>query len=334
MTTASQQYSQLLADDVRHIPLPLPLPDLREINCFAIIGPSGITLIDPGWNDEPSEHAIRRALSELDATPADVEQIFVTHSHWDHYTRALEWQQRHGIPVYLGREEHHTIDAFDMSHGPYPHQAALLRRCGATELADAVDRLELEDFETEQPFGPPDQWIADRQEFACGAYRLRSHWTPGHTRGHTVYELVDTPLLFTGDHLLPRITPSLGFEHIPEDSPLTSYLASLRKFVDAADGLMLPAHGSTSFATQPRAAELLEHHRLRLSEIRDLVAAGHTTAFAVAEQMRWTRHARTISDLAPLHAMTAVLEVRSHLQHLVREGELSVVEDEVQRYQA
>ena len=36
--------------------------------------------------------------------------------------------------------------------------------------------------------------------------------TPGHTQGHVVFADVERALLFAGDHVLPRITPSVGFE--------------------------------------------------------------------------------------------------------------------------
>ncbi|MGV9711055.1 MBL fold metallo-hydrolase [Gordonia sp. NPDC003424] len=319
MTDVIEQVS----DTVFRIVLPIPLTDLRNVNCYAIVGEAGITLIDPGWRDETSEVVLVEALSALGASPADVEQIFVTHAHWDHYTRAIDWQQRHGIPVHLGVEEHHTIDAFDLADGAHPEQARLLRRCGATDLADAVDTLELEDFERDQPFGPPVHWVNDDATFTCGNQTLRAHWTPGHTRGHVVYELTDTSLLFTGDHLLPRITPSLGFERAPEVSPLTSYLNSLGTFANQSGLRMLPAHGDVTQMADARARELLGHHRDRLEEIRGIVVAGNRTAYDVARQMTWTRRARALHELGTVHAMTAVLEVHAHLEHLARVGELS-----------
>ena len=141
--------------------------------------------------------------------------------------------------------------------------------------------------------------------------------TPGHTRGHVVFDDAAYGAVFTGDHLLPRITPSIAFERAPERLPLRSYLSSLLLFLSLPDSRMLPAHGATDRATRGRAAELLVHHRNRLEVIGDLVAAGASTAFDVAARMRWTRHDRALEDLDVVHRMTAVLEVLSHLELLV-----------------
>ncbi|NDK90439.1 MBL fold metallo-hydrolase [Gordonia desulfuricans] len=233
--------------------------------------------------------------------------------------------------AYLGVGERHTIDGFDLTGGPYPHQARLLRRAGAPDLADAVDALDLEDFERDQPFGPPTHWITDAETFDLGAQTL--HRTPGHTRGHTVFELPESGLLFTGDHLLPRITPSLGFEHTPEDSPLTSYLGSLTQFADRTGLRMLPAHGDASYPADVRARELLDHHDRRLGEIRQLVADGHRDAASIAAAMTWTRHERHLTELGTVHATTAILEVRAHLEHLVRAGSLVRDGDRPESYQ-
>lgn len=331
MTSVSRVIEEICEGVVR-IPLPIPLRDLREVNCYVIADDSGPTLVDPGWYDESSENELRRGLASLGLRPDDVRQIVVTHSHWDHYTRALAWRARYGTPVHLGIEERHTIDAFDLADGSYPQQVGLLRRAGAEQLAERVDRLPIEGHERDQPFGPPTSWVADQQIISCGGHALRAQWTPGHTRGHVVYELLGSALMFTGDHLLPRITPSLGFERAPEDSPLTSYLDSLTSLVDRPGLQMLPAHGAPSQSVDARARELLDHHRVRCEEIRGLVVRGFRTACDVAEQMTWTRHGYALHDLGEIHEMTAILEVRAHLEHMVRTGVLAKTSGAVDRY--
>ena len=51
--------------------------------------------------------------------------------------------------------------------------------------------------------------------------------TPGHTRGHVVFHDTGGGLLFAGDHVLPAITPSIGFEPVLSDDPLGAFLGSL-----------------------------------------------------------------------------------------------------------
>src|SRR5258707_15405916 len=108
-----------ITDDVTRIPLPFPMPDLKVVNAYAIVGNDGVTLVDPGWANAESESILVAALRRLGYAPSDVRRILVTHAHWDHYTQAVKAQQEYGAALMLGREERHTIAAFDSIAGVY-----------------------------------------------------------------------------------------------------------------------------------------------------------------------------------------------------------------------
>jgi glyoxylase-like metal-dependent hydrolase (beta-lactamase superfamily II) len=305
-----------VAAQVWRIALPLPMRDLKEVNAYAIGGEDGVTLIDPGWANPESEAVLVAGLAQAGWSPDDVQRILVTHAHWDHYTQAVKWRDERDVTVYLGRGERHTIEAFDSIDGIYPHQVRWLRRAGATALADEVEALELEPWEEDMPFRAPDVWLDGGEHIDCGGVTVVAHATPGHTRGHVVFEISDAGLLFTGDHILPRITPSIGFERAPQRLALASYLDSLQLCERWASSTMLPAHGAVVDDVGSRVEELLEHHRQRLDEVTELVRHGANTAYEVARQMRWTRRALHIDELGTVHGMTAVLEVLAHLDLL------------------
>ena len=54
---------------------------------------------------------------------------------------------------------------------------------------------------------------------------LRAIHTPGHTTGHVVFHDEAARLLFAGDHVLPHITPSIGFQPVITRQALSQYLA-------------------------------------------------------------------------------------------------------------
>lgn len=302
------------------IPLPLPLPDLKVVNAYAVGTGDGVTLIDPGWASRESEATLLAALDSMGYTPADIRQILVTHAHWDHYTQAVKWRDELGVELLLGAEERHSIAAFDPLEGVQPNQVPMLVRAGAEVLARAVAALQWEPYERGMPFTAPDGWLRDGDLVDAGGVTITARATPGHTRGHTVFET--SGVTFTGDHLLPRITPSIAFERVPERLPLRSFLRSLQLFLHLPDTRMLPAHGDTDHRTRHRAQELLDHHDARLTIIADLVAAGASTAFEAAGRMRWTRYERALAELGTIHQMVAVLEVSAHLELLVSTGVL------------
>ena len=317
--------TEAIDERIVRIPLPLPVPGLAEVNCYLIRDDGGSLLVDPGWATTEGYRALTAGLAESGCTIADVRGILVTHAHWDHYSQALALRERHGLPVFLGREERHSIAAFSTLRGSYPNQVRLLRRAGAGELADVIERMPLQPFERDVQVGEPNEWIDDATTFELRQEEIRAHATPGHTRGHLVY--TDSGgFMFTGDHLLPRITPSVGFERSPEPRALHSFMQSLSAVLRLPDAAMLPSHGAVGASVHARARELLTHHAERLDEIARAVDKGLDTAATIAATMRWTRHDRRLTELGAVHAMTAVLEVAAHLEVLAWRGDVERVD--------
>ena len=95
---------------------------------------------------------------------------------------------------------------------------------------------------------------------------LRAIHTPGHTRGHVVFHDEAGAALFAGDHVLPHITPSIGFQPSITRLALRQYLGSLRLMLTLPDSRLLPAHGPVCDSTHDRVNELLAHHETRLAQ--------------------------------------------------------------------
>lgn len=320
---------QRITATVTCVALPLPLPDLEVVNTYVVEGSDGLTLIDPGWAYPPAEDTLVAALHQLRYSVSDVRRIAVTHQHWDHYSLGVLWRNRHGMELVLGSGERHSLESFARQpDAVHPAMVDGLIRAGAPQLAQQIAALEWEPYERDVAFDPPDRWLHDGEVLERGGGSLVVRETPGHTRGHVVFEDPGQQLIFSGDHLLPRITPSIAFERAPERLPLRSYLDSLTLMLNLPDARMLPAHGHTAGQTRARAQELIAHHRQRLDQVTELIGAGYTTSLEVAEQMRWTRRERRLGDLDIVHRTTAVLEVAAHLDLLADRGELRATDQD------
>src|SRR5581483_11898687 len=141
-------------------------------------------------------------------------------------------------------------------------------------------------------------------------------------------------LLFAGDHVLPHITPSIGFEPVVARQPLRDYLDSLRLVRELPDLRLLPAHGPVADSTHARIDQLLAHHAQRLDECAAAVAKGAGTAAEAASALRWTRRGRRLGELDLFNQMLAVIETRAHLELLAAQGMLtSSQSDGVTSYQ-
>ncbi|MFJ9562870.1 MBL fold metallo-hydrolase [Streptomyces fuscichromogenes] len=318
---------------VHRIPLPLPLDDLHTVNVYVVDDPAGPVVVDSGWAGPETARRLEAGLGGLGYTLGDISQFVVTHAHWDHYTHALALRDTYGTPVRLGRGERTSIEDFDLSAGAYPGQVVALRRCGAPGLAAEIAALVPQPHETGMPFGHPDEWLDHGDLLGLKQRDVEVFATPGHTRGHIVLRDAEAGLLFSGDHVLPYITPSLGLERTPEPRPLRSFLDSLRMVRDLPDTLLLPAHGPVTHSVHLRVDELIEHHRERLDETAASVRAGAETAHEVARTLPWTRRRRSLDDLSPVHAMMAVLEIAEHLELLADAGGVTACDaDGVRRY--
>jgi glyoxylase-like metal-dependent hydrolase (beta-lactamase superfamily II) len=317
--------------DVYRIPLPLPNDGLRAVNVYAVADAGGWTLIDSGWALTEARELLSRALEALDAGLTDVRRFLVTHLHRDHYTQAIAVRRELGVPIALSRDEQPglaaILDPATMSNEVHLQR---LRRAGAGALADELAGSGTSG--SAQFYEEPDSWLDDGAAIAVdrgGANRqLRAIATPGHTRGHLVYADDEAGLLFAGDHVLPRITPSIGFEPVPPVSPLTDFLTSLQLIRSRPDAALLPAHGPVGMRVHQRVDELLAHHGHRLDDTLAAVRAGRTTSYEVAQALAWTRRNRRLDDLDPYNKMLATLETAAHLAVLVERGAVQVTDED------
>jgi glyoxylase-like metal-dependent hydrolase (beta-lactamase superfamily II) len=157
-----------------------------------------------------------------------------------------------------------------------------------------------------------------------GARTLEAVQTPGHTQGHYVFADQAAGLLFAGDHVLPTITPSIGFESVPVQQPLRDFLASLAKVRGLPDLQLLPAHGPVAGSSHSRVDQLLAHHDERLELcLAALRAKGTGTAYDIARNLPWTRHARALAELDVFNTALATMETKAHLELLVARGRAS-----------
>lgn len=306
---------ETVAPGLHRIPLPLPDDGLRAVNTYAIEDHDGLVLVDPGQYGDDTMHQLDEGLRTLGLRLEHVIRCLTTHIHRDHYTNAVALRRRFGAPVSLGQQEQTSLTRLGgPDHNTIRTQLQMLPQCGAKFLT-----AELGTPGGEPPadiWEEPSEWLADDQRVHLQTRTLEVSHTPGHTRGHVVFRDTEAGLLLTGDHVLPHITPSIGFEPAPGELPLAEFLSSLQRLLDQPDATLLPAHGPAAASVHDRSIQLLAHHRERLAQTADQVAAGAHCPFTVASRLRWTRRERELSELDPYNMMLAVLETKAHLDVL------------------
>jgi glyoxylase-like metal-dependent hydrolase (beta-lactamase superfamily II) len=302
---------------------------LKAINVYVVEGDDGLTLVDGGWAIPVARELLDKCLRSIGSGFGDIRRFLVTHVHRDHFTMATVLGHEYGAEVALGLDEKPALEllhnAAELDESPF---LGVLRTAGAEEIAVLwADGRSEEDLPDPKDWAFPDVWLEGDRTLSIGPRRIDAVHTPGHTPGHYVFADQAEGVLFAGDHVLPTITPSIGFTMPEADQPLAHFMESLAKVRRLPDLRILPAHGPVAPSTHTRVDELLTHHESRLDLcLESLRARGPVTALVVARDLGWTRHETAFEDLDVFSQGMAAMETKAHLELLVARGHASATE--------
>lgn len=302
------------------IPIPLPIKAPRYVLVYALELPDGLAIVDAGWDTPEAWDALVAGLGSAGATPGDVRAILVTHIHPDHHGLAGRVRAVSGAWIGMHRGEAQTLPA--AQYGDVDDFIEVSYRwlvgCGAPEeqartLAGTADEwLPFVDM------AEPDRLFDDGVLVGLPGWDLRAVWTPGHTPGHLCFFDQRRHLLFSGDHVLPRISPNISVHPQQPENPLGDFLDSFARLSTLDADEVLPAHEYRFAGLAERLADVREHHEARLVELRDLVEAGPgATTWELAQRLTWSRPWERIMGL---QRRGAIGETLAHLNLLRERG--------------
>ncbi|MEU3830711.1 MBL fold metallo-hydrolase [Streptomyces sp. NPDC029080] len=315
---------------VRSVRVPIPDNPLGHTLVYVVDTDRGPVLIDTGWDDPASWDTLAAGLDACGTTVGEVYGVVVTHHHPDHHGLSARVRDASGAWVAL-----HAADAAIVRRAResrperwFSYMADKLTAAGAPR--EHVAPLRAPRGRTVPGLSPalPDRDIVPGELLDLPGRRLRAVWTPGHTPGHVCLHLEEEHparlpghgRLFSGDHLLPGITPHIGLYEDPDDAtvtdPLGDYLDSLERIGLLSPAEVLPAHQHAFTDAPGRVRVLLEHHANRLSGLLGLLAEP-LTPWQLAERMEWNR---PWADIPYGSRTIAVSEAESHLRRLVKQG--------------
>lgn len=81
---ASQEVTEV-APGILRMQLPVWMPGLGHVNCYALIDERGVAVVDPGLPGPSSWRALKTRLKAAGLRMRDVHTVIVTHSHPDHF---------------------------------------------------------------------------------------------------------------------------------------------------------------------------------------------------------------------------------------------------------
>jgi glyoxylase-like metal-dependent hydrolase (beta-lactamase superfamily II) len=300
------------------VPVPIPSNSLRYVFVYVFETDAGPYLVDTGWNTDDAWAALTSGLEQVGTDVASVQGVLVTHIHPDHYGLAGRVRDASGAWVALHPEDARQIhDRYEEPTDLLARVAAMLRRVGAPEeevnsLANAS--MPVRGFVNAVM---PDVLLEDGDKPEVPGWDLSAIWTPGHSPGHLCFWEAGNRLMLSGDHVLPRITPNIPFHPQAGADPLGDYIGALDKLNDYDEDEVLPAHEHRFVGLRSRLDELRAHHERRFAEVTGAIASGVTTAWAIAERMKWSRPWDRIDGFM---RRAAVGEAMAHLRALEMRG--------------
>jgi len=307
-----------VAPDVWSIPIPFPNP-LAYVLCYVIRVEEGVVFVDLGWDSDEAWDSLQLGLRRAGAHLDDVVGAVLTHLHPDHHGLAERIRSSTGAWIAAHPAELPHVAPDEQARGMYLDQmAGWLRRCGCPRSELAALASGASEVRSRLTLVAPDVHLSDGAEVPGTRGKLVALHTPGHTPGHLCLVDKSRRLLFTGDHVLPRVTPNVSWRPDADPDPLADFVASLGRLRPyAADYLALPGHEWAFDHLGKRLDELAEHHRERLDEVESAVAAGASTTWEVTRSIKWHRPFET---LEPRARRSALGETGSHLIRLAKSG--------------
>ncbi len=337
-----------VAPGVLRMQLPISLPGLGHVNCYAMQDKRGVTLVDPGLPGPRTYRALSQRMKSAGLPMKRIHTVIVTHSHPDHFGQVGALKNRFGVEVvthksfrtFLDPEAEEDEQDLQVSSGkpidsdqtaatdsnvldgltPWGgarYQLPLQRKVGYWLMRKGAGKF--------MGTPAPTRRVDDNDVLEIGGREWTAVHTPGHTKDHLCLWDQDGGLMISGDHVLPTITPHISGMGETAD-PLADFFDSLDRMKELPGvNTVLPAHGLDFSGLADRAEAIKEHHRERLQVLRD--ASGELGQGTVNDYMKRLFKERSWGSMAES-------ETFAHLEHLRIAGEAEVsTEGRLLRYE-
>ncbi len=320
-------------DDVYRIKIDVPFA-VKFVCLYLFKLENQYILIDAGLNMGNWSKLLFTALDDIKIGIEDIAYCFITHIHLDHIGLVKTLKRKNpNLNVVMNDITHKILrwethdSTVDQLKSEAKKAANLMIKYGISEKQGK----RVVQFFTSWPrflrYQEPDVIMRDNDTFLDD---LEIIWTPGHSFGHTAIFNAKKKYLFSGDHILSRITPHIGNFLIPDtlkdeyeeynfNNILEHYLNSLDRIDELNTKIIFPAHQDIIYNPHERILEIKKHHENRLSEISSLIKEKPMTPFRISQIHFGT-------DLDEMNLFMALSEVLGHLLYLEELGKVDKFE--------
>jgi glyoxylase-like metal-dependent hydrolase (beta-lactamase superfamily II) len=324
-----------VAHGIWSINLPMRESFTQSVNVYLVRDADGFMLIDTGLAIDESKDTLHAGLAELGTGATAIHTIIATHGHHDHCGLAAHLKNEHGARVWM-----HVSD-WDYIRMRYVEPQAFrdmqrdwLQRYGMP--ADMVGRTTqfLGMGVQSIPVPEPDRLLTGGETVEVGDYRFEIQWTPGHTPGHVCLLEPRRQLLFSGDHILPRVASNVSLQPYSRVNPMPGYIASLKQLAETPIRLTMPGHGELMPSVADRAQRIAQHQIDRRNQLLNLVNQDPQSPYDLAAIIWADSKPNNWQQFPDALRRNAVGTLVAHLEQLADEDLVNRIEDETIRFAA
>ncbi len=313
-----------VADDVHQIKVPMKHNPLGYTYSYLL--KESKTLIDtgvPGWD---AYKALEIQLNEQGIRVQDLERIIVTHMHNDHVGLIKYIREKGNIQVLTHRvAEERQREQIRIYKDIYRNTTEELQLMGGGSFQHFLSRFENSFREDPKPIRI-NRLLEDDDTIDLPNAKLKVIWTPGHSPEHICLHDTKRNLLYSGDHILPKITSHISLHTWEKKDPLKDYINSLNKVKNLPVELILPGHEKNFKNLPERIEQIQKHHEARLNEIKNALKNGKNTIFDIAAAIHWDSRPWIIMDFWTKRMAAA--ETYAHITYLKNKGDINETKKE------
>jgi len=298
---------------VQLVKLDLPFR-LNHVNCFLAEGEDGWVVIDAGLHNEATIKRWEQALAGKTVT-----DLYVSHYHPDHFGYIGGLQQKMGVESgIIPRVSMSKVDAeAGLSAWSDRFVETFPTHYKASGIPDDIAAKMLDNtvgfIDAVTPYPDVNHYFQEGEMVPIGSLEYEVIFTPGHSDGLVNFFNEEQGVLFSTDHILPRITPNISYWFHGNPNPLAAYFDSLEKLKKRDAHYVIPSHGQPFYGANDRIEEIKSHHDDRLVQTLDSIRGGNTVYGAC-------QHLFTF-QLTIHETRFAIGETLAHLEYLRAKGE-------------
>lgn len=294
--------------------LTLPMPfRLEHINVYAAVRDGKVSLIDTGPNMAGVFPALEEDLALIGRKVSDVDQVFITHYHGDHCGLAGPIQEISGAKVFMEEREYNRIAKTEPEALIGLMEDFYKREGMPPEVFGRIRNIFRLFRQATLPFAA-DRFLTPGEGLEIKGLGFEVISTPGHTAWQVVFFCRERGLLFSGDHVLPHITPNLSPDLAnPSFRPLKAFLDSLDRIKDLPAAKVFPAHGRPLTDLKGRIRVMKAHHEERKALILESIRSGPKSTYQVSCDIFG-------ADISDFDKFLALNETYVHIIELEIEG--------------